>query len=53
MAEIWAGDTPIAAARRDGRLHLSGDPALARTLPRWLRPGAMSHIRPSSNPLHL
>jgi len=46
MVEIWAGDTTIAAARREGRLQLSGDPALIRTLPSWLRPGSMAHIRP-------
>ena len=46
MAEIWAGDTVVHAARKSGLLQLSGNPVLVRTLSSWLRPGAMAHIRP-------
>lgn len=46
LTEIWAGDREIATARRDGRLQLSGSPALIRTLPAWLRSCSMAHIRP-------
>jgi DNA-binding HxlR family transcriptional regulator len=46
MVEIWAGDTVVQAARRNGRLEVSGDPGLVRDLPLWLRPGRTAHIRP-------
>ena len=46
LAEIWTGDISVPAARRNNRLTVSGDPALARTLATWLRPGALAHIRP-------
>ena len=51
MTEIWAGDTEIRTARRDGRLELSGNPQLIRTLPAWLRPCSLAHIRPAAEPL--
>ncbi|MBI2515459.1 MAG: transcriptional regulator [Opitutae bacterium] len=51
VAEIWIGDTDIQAARRDGRLRLSGEPALLRSLPIWLRPGALAHVRPHPDAL--
>ena len=53
MAEIWAGDTAVPSAKKDGRLQLSGDPALIRTLSSWLRPGILSHIRPDPNQLRV
>jgi DNA-binding HxlR family transcriptional regulator len=53
MAEIWAGDTVIHAARKNGRLQLSGNPVLVRTLSTWLRPGALAHIRPEKNQLRV
>jgi DNA-binding HxlR family transcriptional regulator len=46
MTEIWAGDTDIRAAKRDGRLQLTGNPVLVRTLPLWLRIGTFAHVRP-------
>ena len=46
MAEIWAGDTEIRAASKDGRLQLQGHPDLIRTLSSWLRGGLLAHIRP-------
>ena len=51
MTEIWAGDTEIRAAKKDGRLQLSGNPALIRTLPAWLRIGMFAHVRPHRDPL--
>jgi DNA-binding HxlR family transcriptional regulator len=51
MAEIWAGDTTVRSAQKEGRLQLSGNPALVRTFSTWLRPGMLAHIRPSSHPL--
>jgi hypothetical protein len=53
MVEIWAGDTEIKAATKDGRLQLSGNPALIRTLASWLRPGSLAHIRPHADPLRI
>jgi DNA-binding HxlR family transcriptional regulator len=50
MTEIWAGDTEIRVAKRDGRLQLSGDAALIRTLPAWLRIGMFAHVRPHRDP---
>jgi hypothetical protein len=52
MTEIWAGDTVVHSARKEGRFQLSGNPALVRTLGTWLRPGALAHIRPASDHLH-
>lgn len=53
MAEIWAGDTAVHSAKKNGRLQLSGNPVLVRTLSSWLRPGALSHIRPESDQLYV
>lgn len=53
MTEIWAGDTNIRTAQKGGRLQLSGDPALIRTLASWLRPGSTAHIRPDPDPLRV
>jgi len=49
MTEIWAGDTGIRAAKKDGRLQLSGNPMLIRTLPLWLRIGMFAGVRPHAN----
>jgi DNA-binding HxlR family transcriptional regulator len=46
LVEIWAGDTEIRVAKKDGRLELSGNPALVRTVSAWLRIGALAHVRP-------
>ena len=46
LTEIWAGDTEISAARKSGRLQLTGDRQLIRTLPSWLKSCSMAHIRP-------
>ncbi len=45
MTEIWAGDTEIGNARKDGRLQLSGNALLVRTLPSWLRIGTFAHVK--------
>jgi DNA-binding HxlR family transcriptional regulator len=46
LTEIWAGDTAIRAAKKDGRLQLSGNAALIRTIPAWLRIGMFADVRP-------
>ncbi len=51
LAEIWAGDTTVPKAQKNGRLQVAGDPVLTRTLPTWLRAGALAHIRPAPKPL--
>ena len=53
LVEIWAGDTEIKAAAKAGRLQLSGNPAVIRSLSSWLRPGALAHIRPDPHPLRV
>lgn len=53
MVEIWAGDTAVSTATREGRLLLSGHPVLLRTLPLWMRPGILAHIRPHPQPLRV
>jgi hypothetical protein len=51
LTEIWAGDTELDAARKSGRLQLTGDPKLIRSLPRWFRNCSLAHIRPAAKPL--
>jgi DNA-binding HxlR family transcriptional regulator len=51
MVEIWAGDTEIRAAKRDGRLQVSGHPALIRTVSSWLRTGLLAGVRPHPDSL--
>lgn len=51
IAEIWAGDTDIRTATRNGRLHVTGEPGLVRSLSAWLRPSALAHVRPHPNAL--
>jgi DNA-binding HxlR family transcriptional regulator len=51
MAEIWTGDTEVRAAIKDGKLQLSGNPVIVRTLPLWLRTGMFAHIRPHPDSL--
>lgn len=46
MTEIWAGDISISKAKRDGLLHVSGNPVYSRSLSKWLRLGLLSHIKP-------
>ena len=50
LTEIWAGDTKIPDAKKDGRLQLTGNPVLIRTLPAWLRIGMFADVRPHSLP---
>lgn len=51
LGEIWTGDITVSKARKDGRLSVTGDAGLARSLSTWLRPGALAHIRPARKPL--
>jgi DNA-binding HxlR family transcriptional regulator len=51
LAEIWAGDTAMRAAIKDGRLQLSGNPLLVRTVALWLRIGLLAKIRPHRDAL--
>lgn len=53
MVEIWSGDLEIRTAQRQGRLQLSGEPAMLRTIPRWLRRGALAHVRPAAQQLRV
>jgi DNA-binding HxlR family transcriptional regulator len=53
LTEIWAGDTELNAARKAGRLQLTGDPKLIRSLPRWFRNCSLAHIRPAAKPLRV
>ena len=46
MVEIWAGDMEIGAAKKSGRLQVSGHPALVRNLSSWLRIGLLARFRP-------
>jgi DNA-binding HxlR family transcriptional regulator len=46
MVKIWAGDTEIRTAKKDGRLQVMGNPVLARTASVWLRPSIFAHVRP-------
>jgi DNA-binding HxlR family transcriptional regulator len=48
MTEIWAGDTEIRTATKDGRLQLTGNTTLIRTLKSWLRIGTFAHVRPAA-----
>ncbi len=51
MTEIWAGDTQIRTATKDGRLKLCGNPALVRTVSAWLRIGLFAQVRPHPDAL--
>jgi hypothetical protein len=46
ITEIWAGDTLVRSAKKDGRLQLSGNPLLIRTISSWLRIGMFASVRP-------
>jgi DNA-binding HxlR family transcriptional regulator len=46
LTEVWAGDTEIRAAKSAGRLEVTGNPVLVRTLPAWLRIGMFANVRP-------
>jgi DNA-binding HxlR family transcriptional regulator len=46
MTEIWAGDREIRMAKSDGRLKISGNPVLVRTVASWLRIGMFAGVRP-------
>jgi DNA-binding HxlR family transcriptional regulator len=45
MVEIWTGDTEIRTAVRDGRLQVSGDASLVRTIATWLRIGLLAGVK--------
>jgi DNA-binding HxlR family transcriptional regulator len=47
MVSIYAGDVPLAAARRDGRLTVTGSSLLSRTMSRWLPLAILAHVRPA------
>ena len=47
MTEVWAGDTTIADAKRNGKLSVSGNPVLSRSVSRWLGIGLLSEVRPA------
>ena len=53
MTEIWAGDTQIRTAKENGRLQLSGNPVLIRTLSSWLRIGMFANVRPHSDAMRV
>lgn len=53
MVEVWAGDVPLRAARADGRVQVSGDPVLARTMSAWLRNGIFAGVRPAKDLLRV
>lgn len=53
MTEIWAGDTQIRTVKENGRLKLSGNPVLIRTLASWLRIGMFANVRPHSDALRV
>jgi DNA-binding HxlR family transcriptional regulator len=53
MTEIWAGDTEIRTVKTNGKLELSGNPVLIRTVSSWLRIGMFANVRPHSNPLRV
>ncbi len=48
MTAIWAGDRNLRAARSAGRVHVTGHPALTRTMSAWLRIGLFASVRPHS-----
>ncbi len=47
LTEIWAGDTNVSDAKRDGRLLLKGSSILQRSISSWLRGSIFSGIRPA------
>lgn len=49
MTEIWAGDTTIREAKNSGKLRVSGNPVLVRTVSSWLGIGVFSDIRPAES----
>ena len=53
LTEIWTGDTDLRAARREGRLELTGNAVLIRTIRSWLRTSIMAHIRPHPKALRV
>ena len=53
MTEIWAGDTEIRAVKNNGKLKLSGNPVLIRSVALWLRVGLFANVRPDPNPLRV
>ena len=46
MAEIWAGDIDVATAKQKGRLEITGNPVLVRTVRSWLPTSPVAHVRP-------
>lgn len=48
MAEVWLGETPFAAALRDGAIAIEGPRALVRAFPSWLRLSMFAPARASA-----
>lgn len=46
LTDVWMGNRTWSAARRDGRLSLSGDREVCRGLPRWLKLSPFARIAP-------
>jgi len=45
LAQIWHGEAPLASALADGRIKLSGAPALQRSFPAWFGRSPFAHAR--------
>ncbi len=46
IAEIYSGDADVSGAKAAGRLEITGNPVLVRTLSSWFPISPVSHIRP-------
>ncbi len=46
LTEVWAGDTTIRKACKEGLLQISGNPVLVRTMKSWLGISLLAHVRP-------
>jgi DNA-binding HxlR family transcriptional regulator len=53
MTEIWAGDTEIRTVKNSGKLTLTGNPGLIRTVSSWLRIGLFANVRPHPDSLKI
>jgi hypothetical protein len=51
LIEVWAGDTDLRAALKDGRLQVDGNPFLVRTMATWLRGCSLAAVRPHRDAL--
>lgn len=48
MVEVYAGDLPLADARRAERIGVTGDRALVRSIDAWLPRMSLAHVRPAA-----